>query len=164
MGLGLGIQLGVFEALEPRVFRPTLRGYTILGLVTGVLGLVLAFVTVAYSLRKRAFQERLTLFRSTMMTWLWSHVSFGLLAFVLAVFHGGYGIISLQMSTGKVAFALLFLLVVSGTAWRLVYQVVPARAAPRIGNYAEEGSLVRAAAQRTEMEKLAAGRSPELGR
>src|SRR6185369_13371559 len=52
--------------------------------------------------------------------------------------------------------------VVSGTAWRLVYQVVPARAAPRIGNYAEEGSLVRAAAQRTEMEKLAAGRSPEL--
>src|SRR6185295_4553981 len=87
-------------------------------------------------------------------TWLWAHVAFGLMALVIVSFHGGFGLFSLNMSTGKVAFVLFVLLVATG--------IVPPRAAPRIGNYAVEGSAKRAEEQLTEIEKIAAGRSPAL--
>src|SRR5262249_42554869 len=86
----------------------------------------------------------------------------GLAAIALAALHGGYGVISFHMSSGKVAFGLLLLLMLSGIVWRIVYQVVPPAAAPRIGNYSEEGSKRRAAELLTEIDKLAAGKSPNL--
>src|SRR5258706_463496 len=60
------------------------------------------------------------------------------------------------------AFTALVRLVPTGIVWRLVYEVVPPRAAPRIGNYAVEGSAKRAEDQLTEIEKIAAGRSPAV--
>src|SRR5262249_27298888 len=123
--LGFVVDFGVFEHVDRELFGAPLRGYTLIGLASGVFALLSLGVVLMYSLRKRSWQERLPLFRSTMMTWLWSHVSLGLLAVALAALHGGYGVISLHMSSGKVTFALLVLLMLSGIVWRIVYQVVP---------------------------------------
>src|SRR5258708_10968806 len=97
-----------------------------------------------------------------MMAWLWSHVTLGIVAVALASLHAGYGLISPRMSTGKVAFAILALLFVSGVVWRIVYRVVPPMAARRIGNYAEDASKRRADEQMVEIDKISAGRSPNF--
>src|SRR5262249_55276136 len=149
--LGFIVDFGLLEHVDRETFGAPLRGYTLIGLASGVFALLSLGVVLVYSLRKRSWQERLPLFRSTMMTWLWSHVTLGLLAVALASLHGGYGVISLHMSSGKLAFAILVLLMLSGIVWRIVYQVVPPIAAPRIGNYSEEGSKRRADEQLTEI-------------
>jgi hypothetical protein len=160
--LAVGVHSGGLEGLDALIFARTMRGHTVLGLLTGIFASFLVLLVLGYTLRKRTWQERFPLFRSTMMTWLWSHVAFGLIALVIVSFHGGFGLFSLNMSTGKVAFVIFVLLVATGLVWRLVYEVVPPRAAPRIGNYAVEGSAKRAEEQLTEIEKIAAGRSPAL--
>ena len=115
---------------------------------------------LAYSLRKRAWQERFPLFRSTMMTWLWAHVAFGFMALVIASFHGGYGLFSFNMSTGKVAFALFSCSALTGIVWRMVYEW--SRRAPHRASATtpRKGALKRAEEQLTEIEKLAAGDHP----
>ena len=141
-----------------------LRGYTGTGLFLGVFAVACAVAAMIYSLRKRAMQERFPVARGTMMAWLWAHVVLGALAFVAVVLHGGFGIISFHLSTGKLLFFVFFLLVVSGVVWRLIYATVPSVAAPRIGNYSVLGNERRAEEQLTEIEKLAAGRSPDVRR
>jgi len=160
--LALGLHTGGLEELDSLIFARTVRGHTVLGLVTGIFATSLVLAVLAYSLRKRTWQERFPIFRSTMMTWLWAHVAFGIMALIIVSFHGGFGLFSLNMSTGKVAFVLFVLLALTGIVWRMVYEVVPPRAAPLIGNYAVEGSAKRAEEQLTEIEKIAAGRSPAL--
>lgn len=141
-----------------------LRGYTPMGLSLGVAAVVLVLIAGAYSLRKRPLQERLPTGRGTMTAWLWLHVAAGVVALAAAALHAGFGAISVGLSTGKVLGALFALLTVSGIAWRIIYQVVPPRAAAVVGNYAEHGSALRAEAFATEIEKAAAGGSAELHR
>jgi hypothetical protein len=157
--LALGSHTGGLEGLDALIFSRTVRGHTVLGLATGVLATFLFLAVLAYSLRKRTWQEHFPVFRSSMMTWLWAHVAFGIMALIIVSFHGGFGLFSFEFSTGKIAYVTFALLVATGIVWRLVYGVVPPRAAPRIGNYAVEGSAKRAEEQLTEIEKIAAGRS-----
>jgi hypothetical protein len=139
-----------------------LRGYTGTGLFLGVVAVFCGVVTFVYSMRKRSLQERFPLGRSTMMTWLWVHVYFGLLAIVAAGLHAGFGLFSGPVSSGKLLALAFFLLGASGVAWRLAYRFVPPRAAPKIGNYSQEGAKKRADEQLLEIEKIAAGKSPQF--
>jgi hypothetical protein len=150
-------RLAAFEDLESVV-----RGYTAVGVLLGAGAVLLSGLSFLYSLRKRGLQERLPLGRSTLATWLWSHVYLGLFALVLAAGHAGYGLLNANVSTGKLLFALLAALVGSGVLWRLVYVVVPPVAARNVGNYSVAASHARAEACLVEIEKLAAGGSARL--
>jgi Cytochrome c554 and c-prime len=141
-----------------------LRGYTPVGLFLGVAALVLAALAAAYSLRKRPLQEPLQAGRGAMTTWLWLHVAAGILAVAAVLLHAGHGLVSAELSTGKVLAAIFALLTLSGIGWRLAYHVVPPRAARVVGNHSERGSELHAEARALEIEKTAAGGSAELHR
>jgi hypothetical protein len=160
----LGTSGALESILDKELLGRELRGYTGTGLALGASAFVMSAIALAYSLRKRAMQERLPFGRATMMTWLWLHVAVGALALVAAVFHGGYGVVSANVSTGKVLFFVFMLLALTGVAWRIVYVTVPPVAAPQIGNYSKAGSQKRAEDQLTEIEKIAAGGSEALHR
>jgi len=135
-----------------------LRGYTVTGLALGVLSTVLGYIAFYYVFRKRKTRGS-----GTMMTWLWIHITCSFVALVAAIVHAGFGSLSITTpSTGKLALLLFLLLTLSGIVWRLYYRFVPARAAPKIGNYSRASSAQRAEEQRVELEKLAAGKSPAL--
>ncbi|HMJ13111.1 MAG TPA: multiheme c-type cytochrome, partial [Polyangiaceae bacterium] len=140
----------------------TLRGYTPAGVFFGLLSVALLGVVTFYSLRRRAFQEALPIGRATLASWLWAHVYLGLFALVSACAHAGFGAFSLQISTGKLLFGSLLLLVLSGVVWRLVYAIVPRTAQRSVGNYSVRGSEELAGRTLVEIEKLIAGRSPAL--
>jgi hypothetical protein len=80
----------------------------------------------------------------------------------MAFLHAGYGTVGLELSLGKVLLVILLTLVVSGLVWRLVYAVVPAKAATEVGHYSQAASHTRAATAQVEIDKLTAGRSPAL--
>ncbi|MEP7122869.1 MAG: multiheme c-type cytochrome [Byssovorax sp.] len=141
-----------------------LRGYTPFGLFLGIAATLLTLIAVAYSLRKRPLQERLPSGRGSMTLWLWLHVAAGLVAIAAVLAHAGYGLLGTELSTGKILFAIFALLSLSGVAWRVVYQVVPPAAAPKIGDYSERASDLRAEEQLIEIEKIAAGGSADLHR
>lgn len=155
--------LAVNEFVTPS-WGYVLRGYTPLGLALGVIAAILSVVTFLYSLRKRALQERMPLLRGTMMMWMWAHVYFGLLALLIVAFHAGPGLISWQISSGKIVLAVFLLLTLSGVAWRLVYRFLPPRAAGEVGNYSVDDSADKANRLLVEIEKRAAGRSAEFQR
>jgi hypothetical protein len=157
-GIVIAIDRGALA--EYAVFPAIARGYTLTGLFFGVASVSLALLTFLYSLRKRSLQEKMPL--GTMAGWLWGHVYLGLMCLVLAVAHAGYGTIGLELTLGKTVLLLLLLLVVTGLIWRVVYAVVPAKAANEVGNYSQAASRTRAATALVEIEKLSAGRSPAL--
>jgi hypothetical protein len=157
-GVALLLELGVLEDLHDAL-GPVLRGYTLFGVLCGLVCVGLAGVVFFYSLRKRALQEHLPIGRSTMAAWLGAHVYLGVLSLAAAVVHAGYGAVSFELSTGKLLLLVLALLVGSGIVWRVVYAVVPPIAAQSVGNYSERASLERAEALLVEIHKLAAGRS-----
>jgi Cytochrome c554 and c-prime len=141
-------------------FPAILRGYTLTGVFFGVSSVALGLLTFLYSLRKRSLQEKMPV--GTMAGWLWGHVYLGLLCVIMTLAHAGYGSIGLELSLGKVLLLLLLMLVVSGLVWRVVYAVVPAKAATEVGHYSQSASRTRAATAQVEIEKLSAGRSPAL--
>jgi hypothetical protein len=159
-GTTAALGLGIFDGVDPFWFGRNFRGYTAGGLAMGVLATVLAFASAAYSIRKR----RAAAGSTSMMTWLWVHVYLGLLAVLAAVLHAGFGLVSFNLSTGKVLLLVFAIIALSGIAWRLAYAYVPGLAAPRILNYSEQGAQQRASEQKTEIEKIAAGKSPEFHR
>jgi hypothetical protein len=154
------VDLGLFASVE--AFGSILRGYTPSGLALGVASVVLALMSFAYAFRKRSFQEHWPLGRSTLAAWLWGHVYFGLLAVAVAIAHAGYGLVSLQPSTGKALFLVFLLLVGSGLLWRMLYAAVPPGAARDLGNYSRVASRARAEECLVEIEKIAAGTSPRF--
>ncbi|MEO6603124.1 MAG: multiheme c-type cytochrome, partial [Polyangiaceae bacterium] len=156
----VGLDAGLLEEYE--LFPSITRGYTFTGLVLGLSSLGLCFLAFFYSLRKRGLQERLPFGRGTMTAWLWAHVYFGVLALCTAALHAGYGLISFQFSAGKLAFFSLFVVVVSGLVWRVIYAVVPRIAAREVGNYSARNSNTRAESISIEIDKLTAGGSPRF--
>jgi hypothetical protein len=151
------LDAGLLEAYE--LFPSITRGYTFTGVLLGVSSLGLCGVSFFYALRKRGLQEQLPFGKSTMTAWLWAHVYFGLLALLTAALHAGYGLFSLQFSSGKLAFFALFGIVISGLFWRVIYAVVPRLAARDVGNYSAGASTARAESLSVEIEKLTAGGS-----
>jgi hypothetical protein len=68
------------------------------GIVLGSLAVFFVLVTLAYSIKKRRRPNGKS---ATMMTWLWVHVYGGLLAFALATVHAGPGVVSFDLTSGK---------------------------------------------------------------
>src|SRR5262245_23585854 len=60
----------------------TLRGYTLVGTLLGVLSVALILFEAFYSWRKRALQELMPIGRASMVSWLWAHVYVGLFALI----------------------------------------------------------------------------------
>lgn len=141
-------------------FPAILRGYTLTGLFFGLCSMALALLTFLYSLRKRSLQEKMPV--GTMAGWLWGHVYLGLSCVLFAFWHAGYGSVGLELTLGKLLLLLLVVLVVSGLVWRVVYAIVPAKAAGDVGHYSQSASHARAQNALVEIEKLSAGRSPAL--
>lgn len=165
--LGVSVPLivvGARVAAQADPIGSELRGYTLTGMSLGALAVVVSLMAIGYSVRKRALQERIGGGGGTMMTWLWVHVVMGLWAVLLVLLHAGLGVISLQLSSGKVLLICFTIIAVSGIAWRIAYRVVPLRYAPRIGNYAEADALKRAETQMTEIDKLRAGKGEAFQR
>jgi hypothetical protein len=147
---------------EYAYFPAIVRGYTVSGLLFGMACVGLGLLTFLYTLRKRSLQEKMPV--GTMAGWLWGHVYLGLLCVLMAFLHAGYGSVGLEPSLGKLLLLILVALVVTGLIWRLVYAVVPAKAAAEVGHYSQSASQSRAATAQVEIEKLSAGRSPALRR
>jgi hypothetical protein len=141
-----------------------LRGYTPLGLLLGLLAVALTVLAFAYMLRKRAWQEQMPWprWQGTMAMWLWAHVYLGLLALLAAVLHAGSGLISANLSTGKLLFLVFAGLVLSGLAWRLIYAAVPPTAARDIRNYSPADPQQQAEERLLQIEKIAAGKTAEF--
>ncbi len=160
------ISMGAFSWLDGFWFGRNLRGYTFFGLFFGILAVVLAFATFIYTARKRGGEDTIPeKYRGTMMSWLWAHVYLGLLALLSAMIHAGPGLRGGEaITSGDWLFYVFFLLVASGVAWRLVYNYLPKRVQPEIGNYSKQISLGRAQEALVEIEKLAAGKSDEFHR
>ena len=157
--LTLVFATGFLSSINDLRFGPNMRGYTATGILMGLLSLLFVILTMWYSARKRR-----NVTGATMMTWLWAHVYFGLLAVLAAVLHAGSGLLSASFTSGKLLFLLFSVIAGSGIFWRLAYVVVPPKAARETLNYSKEGALKRAEEQTLEIEKLTAGRSPELAR
>src|SRR5262245_13941191 len=78
VGLGVIAALGfslaaAFDSPE----QADLRGYTVSGIILGLIATTLAIFALVYSMRKRAMQESMKT-SGSMMTWLWLHVTIGL--------------------------------------------------------------------------------------
>ena len=150
---------GFLSKVNDLRFGPNIRGYTATGILMGLLSLFFVVLTMWYSARKRR-----NVTGATMMTWLWAHVYFGLLAVLAAVLHAGFGLLSFSLTSGKLLFFLFSVIAGSGIFWRLAYVIVPPKAAVQTLNYSKEGALKRADEQTLEIEKITAGRSAELQR
>lgn len=150
---------GILSAINDLRFGPNVRGYTATGILMGLISLLFVFLTLWYSARKRR-----NVTGATMMTWLWAHVYFGLIAVFAAVLHAGFGLVTFSFTSGKLLFLLFAVIAASGIFWRLAYKIVPPKAAAQTLNYSKEGALHRAEEQQLEIEKLTAGKSPELSR
>ena len=147
---------GFLASINDLRFGPNVRGYTASGILMGLLSLFFVILTMWYSARKRR-----NVTGATMMTWLWAHVYFGLLAVLAAVLHAGFGLLSVSFTSGKLLFVLFSVIAGSGIFWRLAYVIVPPKAAAQTLNYSKEGALKRAEEQALEIEKITAGRSAE---
>ena len=127
----------------------------------GGFALVLMLVVASYSARKRrrALQEHLP---GTMMVWLKAHVWLGLLAMFAVVVHWWLYPINSSITTGKIALVVMVVLVVSGIAWRIVYETVPKRVAATVGNLSVKDTRSRLEQIEVEIEKVVAGSSDLL--
>jgi multisubunit Na+/H+ antiporter MnhB subunit len=129
--------------------------------IVGVIAVVLMLLVGFYSARKRrrGLQEHMP---GTMMVWLKGHVWIGLAAFVAILVHAWLYPITSSITTGKITLAILIVLVLSGIAWRIVYQTVPRRVPGSVGNLSVKDTRSRLEQIQVEIEKALAGASDEL--
>lgn len=139
--------------------RHALRGNAPLNVTLAVFAVLLFTLSGFYLLRKRLFQEEFSWLRASMQSWLWAHIYLALFGTWLILLHAGYSLFTLEITTGKLALFALFGSIMSGLLWRLVYAVVPRRAAKSVGHYSTAASVAEAEQLDVEIEKLAAGRS-----
>src|SRR5262245_25270492 len=127
----------------------------------GIIAVVLMALVAFYSARKRrrSLQEHMP---GTMMAWLKGHVWIGLAALIAVLVHAWLYPITSSITTGKITLAILIVLVLSGIAWRIVYQTVPRRVPDAVGNLSVKDTRSRLEQVDVEIEKVTAGASDEL--
>jgi Cytochrome c554 and c-prime len=127
----------------------------------GILAVALSATTFLYTFRKRSrrLQEGS---RATMMTWFKSHIWLGMLAFGVVIAHVLVRPITFNLSSGKLALIALFVLVLSGILWRLVYRRIPGQVASGPRNLAVVDTKQRLEGTQVQIDKLAAGKSPQF--
>ena len=120
--------LGVFYFSQTQT-EPS-RGYTVTGVVLGIVAVLLLLLDGFYAWRKRLGQEFLF---GRLRTWLWMHVIVAILAFVTAGFHAGW---HLDGGIGSWLMGFLILTFLSGLYGWWVYLRVPRKVNQTVGNLA----------------------------
>lgn len=129
--------------------------------VFGILAFALLLGAAAYAGRKRVLQER---WPWTMLAWLKIHVYAAVTGFVIALVHAveaeGTGAFSLGgLTSGRIAFWILVLVVLSGAIWRWVYRLLPPKVASEVGNLSIKDTKARIEVLNAELDKVQVGRS-----
>ena len=133
--IGLGILTAVVSALlliwylifthdQPK------RGYTFLGMTTGIIGSIILGIVGFYAARKRVLQE---LIPWRLLTWLRWHLWLSVIGFWMILIHAGF-----HLDGGSGTWAMLFLLAAVGTGivgW-YQYKKVPGQVISTVGNLA----------------------------
>ena len=96
------------------------HGGTPMGLAYGVAGTIVIFILMALGVRKRWYSSGL----GTLQGWTSAHVYLGLLTLLLIPMHAGF---KFRFDVHTLAFALLFLVVISGIVGIVLYRTVPPR-------------------------------------
>jgi hypothetical protein len=96
------------------------HGGTPMGLAYGAVGTIVILILMALGVRKRWYSSGL----GTLQGWTSAHVYLGLLTLLLIPMHAGF---KFRFDVHTLAFALLFLVVVSGMIGVVLYRVVPLR-------------------------------------
>lgn len=125
-------------------------------ILLGLVALILVLTAGMYSARKRLLQERVG---GTMMAWLKSHIYLGGLALFAAIVHWFLFPFGGGLTSGKLALLLLFVLVASGIAWRIVYLRVPPKVPGTTGNLSIRDTHDRVADYRIGLDKVKVGKS-----
>lgn len=94
------------------------HGGTPMGLAYGAVGTVVILILMALGVRKRWYSSGL----GTLQGWTSAHVYLGLLTLLLIPMHAGF---KFRLDVHTLAFALLFLVVVSGIVGVILYRIVP---------------------------------------
>lgn len=142
--------------------RHAFRGHSAFNVTLAVVAVLLFTVSAFYLLRKRLFQEEFSLLRASMQSWLWAHIYLALFGTWLVMLHAGYSLLTLDITSGKLALFALLATIGTGILWRMVYALVPRRAAKTVGNYSVAASIAEAEQLAVEIEKIAAGRSAQF--
>jgi len=113
-------------------------------------------VSGAYSLRRRAMQER---WRGSLRAWLHSHVAIGTIFGVAVGMHIGSVPVAWSVWTaGTLALIGSTALIVSGVIWRIAYGTVPPQVARRVGTLSPADLARDIERVHSQIEMLAAGR------
>ncbi len=96
------------------------HGGTFMGLCYGVLGTIAILVLMSLGIRKRCYSSGL----GTLQGWTSAHVYLGLLTLLVIPMHAGF---RFGLDIHTLAFALLFIVVISGILGVILYQTIPSR-------------------------------------
>lgn len=120
--------LGVFYHFQTQV-EPA-RGYTVTGIILGIVAVLFLLIDGFYAWRKRSGQEFLL---GRLRSWLWLHVVVAVLGFVSAGFHAGW---HLDGGIGSWLMGFFSLTFLSGLYGWWVYLRVPRKVNRTVGNLA----------------------------
>lgn len=157
--LAVGLGLSVMATLVFALAFP-MNGMTYMGFTFGIVSVVCVVITFLYSQQKRKWWTSTTI--GTMMEWLLSHVTLGIVAIVFAVLHIGTGWQGMRLHVSWVLFVSFVIVVISGIWWRMIYSTSPKKLQADIRNYSISDAQDRANIKYVEIEKLRAGMSNSL--
>lgn len=130
------------------------RGYTDLGLTTGITGTILLALAGLYVGRKRMFQEWLPW---RLLTWLRLHLWLSIIGLWLILIHAGF---HLDGGSGTITTLLLAATVVTGIGGWYLYKKIPGQVLGTVGNLASASTQREAAHVDRAIADQLAGRDP----
>ena len=124
------------------------RGYTVTGVVLGVVAVLLLMLDGFYAWRKRSGQEFLF---GRLRSWLWLHVVIAILGFLFAGFHAGWHV---DGGIGSWLMGLFSLTFFSGLYGWWMYLSVPRKVNKTVGNLALQATQKQLQAAEDLRERL----------
>ncbi len=138
--------LGIFYHFQTQS-EPS-RGYTVTGIILGIIAVLFLLLDGFYAWRKRSGQELLF---GRLRSWLWLHVVIAILGFVVAGFHAGW---HLDGGIGSWLMGFFTLTFVSGLYGWWVYLRVPRKVNKTVGNLAVKATQKQLQAAEDLRERL----------
>ena len=132
------------------------RGYTFLGLTTGVIGTAALGLVGFYAARKRALQE---LIPWKLLTWLRWHLWLSIIGFWAIAIHAGF---HLDGGSGTWAAVLLLAAVGTGVVGWYQYKKVPGQVVSTVGNLATGNVKKQIDVLNRQIDDQLAGRDPQI--
>ena len=140
----------IYTADQPK------RGYTFLGMTTGIIGSLCLGLVGFYAARKRALQE---LIPWRLLTWLRWHLWLSIIGFWMIMIHAGF---HLDGGSGTWAALLLFAAVATGVVGWYQYKKVPGQVVETVGNLATGNVKKQIDELNRQISDQLAGRDPQI--